>query len=1154
MAKRAQQPEETAPLVVIGASAGGIDALRAIVRSLPPDFPAPIVLAQHVSPRRESHLREILARQSTLPVKLVETREQLAPGVIFVVPADRHVRVTDRAVAVEPRRGDGPSPSIDRVLESAASALGEKVIAVVLTGAGHDGAEGARKVKAAGGTVVVQDPETASFPSMPRALAPTSVDIVAPLEALGAVLTDLVRGPAARDDEERQLQAFLDQVRDATGIDFSSYRRPTILRRLHRRMVATRSSSIAEYQPYVRANPGELGRLASAFLIKVTEFFRDPAVYAHLRDVVLPELIGRAAEERRELRIWSAGCATGEEAYSVAIAALEAASAAGHQEVRIRVFATDIDDQAIEFARRGTYPPSAVEPLAADVKRRYFTDADDAFEVAPAVRSLVVFGQHDLAQRAPFPRIDLVVCRNVLMYFTPALQRRALQLFAFSLRDAGYLVLGKSETVTPLAEHFAVAQPRLRVFRRRGSPVPLALPGNTFRAVGPPVQKPTQLARPRLLPDLGSRGADGEPLHVARPDDVILRLPIGVVVVGARYRIASINLAARSMLGVHGAAVGEDLVHQAHPEAGGSLRRLIDEAARGRGGELTVRVPPLDAGSESERVLAVTAQPEGGDGGDQGAEAVVLVVRDTTAEEAERSRLDSAVSEARDRIGFLERQVQRLSESVSTLREANEELSVANAELRAANEDLLVSNEEVQAATEEVETLNEEMQATNEELETLNEELQATVEELNATNDHLEARTEELQHLALSLEKQRESSEAERSRLMATISSMADAVLVVDGAGRTILRNDAHDAMFGEPGPQGMEDEDGNPISPDDAPQRRAARGETFCLHFVTRDADGSRRWFEASGRPIGSRGDEGGVVVIRDITDRSLQRLQDDFVAMLSHELRNPLAGVIGYLELLERALADRPGTPPLRYAERALGQARHFTTLIDELFDVSRLRRGRMAFERRRIALEPVVRDAVELAGPLAEGRTITVDPGRADLQVEGDRGRLQQVFLNLLSNAVRHAASSDRIDVRLRRRGGSAEVSVRDHGDGMGRAELDELLERLREPGMTRGESGGGLGLGLYISSSVVRAHGGRISADSAVGRGTTFTVSIPLARPSGAEPARSARRAARRSQALASARRRRAIAGTRRRCRAREWSPHGLARGHGGGQSM
>ncbi len=858
-------------LVVVGSSAGGIEALSRLVSTLPEGFTAPVILAQHLDPARESRLQEILARRSHLPVRTVADHEHLEAGVVYVIPSDRHVNVTETEIDLRADTRGRPKPSVDMLMSSAAEVFGEGLVAVVLTGMGSDGAEGARAVRQAGGTVIIQDPETAEFGGMPGSLAPNTVDIVADLERIGPILGELlagvpVREEGAREELERSLQEFLDGLKERHGVDFTSYKTPTILRRLKRRMVATHTGTIEDYASYLDDHPEELPQLVNTLLIKVTQFFRDPELFAHLRGEVLPGLIEEARRQNRQLRIWSAGCATGEEAYTLAIILSELlGSEAALADVRI--FATDVDGEAVDFARSGVYPAGALSGLSEEQKEHYFTQEEGHYEVKKPVRAMIVFGEHDLARRSPFPRIDLVVSRNVLIYFTTELQKRALELFAYSLRDGGYLVLGKAETIASLPEFYAPQQDRRhKIYRREGerflmpstSPVPTPRARQLrFAAGGFPAE--IRGAGP------GLRASDGS---------LVNRLPVGVVVVDRRYDIQDFNAAARNLLSIRGAAVGEDLLHAVHDIPYAEVRSAIDSAFRD-GVSTTGEFSVEEAASGEPRYLQLACHPQRGRGNKGLAETVAIVVNDVTDIGRERRELAERLREADAERSRLEAQNGRLIESNRRLEEANGELTTLNDEMQASYEDALIAAEESQAATEEVETLNEELQATNEELETLNEELQATIEELNTTNDDLQARTAELQDLARIREEERRSSEASRRRLEAILSGMSDAVLAVGGDERVLFSNAVFTEIFGdgEPGdPDGGQKlgrvvpltEGGGVMPTEEMPQRRAARSESFEMRFAVAGDGDALRHFEVKGRPIDG-GDVGGVLLIRE-------------------------------------------------------------------------------------------------------------------------------------------------------------------------------------------------------------------------------------------------------------------------------------------------
>jgi two-component system, chemotaxis family, CheB/CheR fusion protein len=544
--------ERSTPIIIVGASSGGIEAVSRLIKPLPVDLPAPIIVAQHLDPGRPSTLMNILARHTEMRVRQIEDHADLEPGVVYVIPSNRIVEFADSDVRV--RQADvrrmTPHPSIDLLLESAAQAYGERVIVIILTGAGSDGASGAHQVKAHDGTVIIQNPRTAEYPSMPRSLAPTSVDFVRDLDDIGELLMELIGdAPSVRAEEvisENGLEEFLEHLRSESSIDFGQYKTPTIARRLQRRLVATNCSSLDQYRRYLRKNHDEYFQLVNSFLIKVTEFFRDSELFDYLRDTVVPQLIEHGRQQGKQLLVWSAGCATGEEAYSLAIII---ADALGEEldEFMVRIFATDIDESAVNFARRGVYPRAALKELPQELVDRYFTSTDGEYEISKQVRGMVVFGQHDLAQRSPFPGIDLVLCRNVLIYFTGDLQRRALQMFTYSLRNGGCLVLGKSESTSPLAEYFEVEDQRLKVYRRHGEPTPVPVgPVDTTIFSVPRVQ-PKSSWSSHLSAHAGRYGLDATRARGAtdRNESLLFHLPIGIVVIDRNYDIRTLNNTAR---------------------------------------------------------------------------------------------------------------------------------------------------------------------------------------------------------------------------------------------------------------------------------------------------------------------------------------------------------------------------------------------------------------------------------------------------------------------------------------------------------------------------------------------------------------------------------------------------------------------------------
>lgn len=1091
--------QELPGLVVVGSSAGGIDAVLTLVGSLPAEFPAPVVIAQHIDPHRPSRLNELLSNRTSLDVRTTSDHEPLEPGTIYVVPADRDVEITDHHLGVRENSGARSHPSVNRLMSTAASAFGERLIGVVLTGTGFDGAEGTQAIKEHGGTVIIQNPDTAEFSGMPAAVPPSVVDVVAELDDIGGLLVEFFGNsyaiPEPDGDGRDELGTFLENIRENTGLDFGAYKRPTIERRLQRRMVAVGTHSLDEYRKHIANDPDEMQRLIDTFLIKVTRFFRDPEFYEHLRDHVLPDLIA-GAKESGELRLWSAGCATGEEAYTLAILLtdmLEAEDAS----ISVRIFATDVAREAIEFARRGVYPSAALADMPPELTKRHFICHNGTCEVRKKARGMVVFGEHDLSRRAPFPRIDLVLCRNVLIYFTPELQRRTLQLFAFSLRTGGLLVVGKAESVKALPEFFELADSRLKMFRRIGAQVPI--PVARFLDDPAPQVPKLHTRNNRSSRSAGEQHSSAtEVLHAYRYSPTLLDLlTTGIVLVDRNYDIQLINATARRLLGVVGSGINDDLVHRVVQVLAEPIRAAIDAAFTGETITETLQKSG-DILDDHDSDLVIRCAPVTMNNHADAIDTVIVEVSDVTSfAERDRNMRSERDGLLVEKDAFTHR-VAAASSTIRDLREADHDMAIDLTRLRAENEQLLIATEEAQASTEEIETVSEEQQATSEELETLNEELQATVEELNTTNADLEARSHEQEELATRLDDQRHESEAERERLAAILANIGDAVLVVDDAGEVIQTNEAWRQFLGPVTEFAPEDEHGRPLPQDNWPHRRAVRGEELTMQFSLPGDDGGRRWFEAHSQPVtqGNGQPTWGVVVVRDITERSLRRMQERFIAVASHELRTPMTSLSGSLQLLARRLTDAERETALgKHVGRAQEQMRRMESLIGELTDVARLQGGTFRLETSPVDLATTVKHAATIASEMSDPLELRTSVPDQPVMVEADAYRLEQVFLNLIINASRHARSDKGIDLRLFIEDCAAVVEVEDYGAGIPKGALPDIFSQFYQTS-NDDQTTKGLGLGLFIVQEIVNAHGGSISVRSDVGEGATFTVRLPL----------------------------------------------------------
>ncbi len=750
-------------LVVVGSSAGGIEALSTLLGGLKADFPAPVVLAQHLDPARPSHLQTILQRKTELPIVLVTDSAPLEIGNVYVVPANRHVVVSEGTVKVEADHGDRPRPSVDLLLTTAARSYGERLVAVILTGAGSDGSAGAVDVKQAGGTVVIQNPRTARYPSMPLALPPTVIDHVVDLDRMPALLDDLARDatvPKTGEPIDQALARVIDLVTRQSAVDFHQYKPTSVMRRIAQRMAATNTTTLEDYAQHLEAHPEEVGHLANTLLINVTEFFRDPDAFLFLRNTVLPELIERGRTRGRSLRLWSAGCSTGEEAYSLIITLADLLGPA-LPEWNVKVFATDVDEQAIAFARRALYPRNVLGGLPEDYQARFFeSSADHGLRIRKPLRQMVIFGLQDIGHGAPFPRVDLIVCRNLLIYFRPELQEEVLDLFAYSLHQTGgYLFLGKAEMARPSQATFEVVNKKYKVYRC------VAAPPHGLKQGGLPPHPISDALAATGDPTAAAAAEGGmDVAHLRRFNELILRsMSVGLVVIDRAYHMITSNPAARRLLQIHDQVGEPDFLHAVRGIPYNEVRGAIDAAFRERA---TTTIPELTLPSGGEdrfvhlsvsRVQAEHSAPE---------QAVVTVVDVTETVRAAR-RLEVAQEEQKLLVDELNTTNKRLAD-------LNKDLQDANEELQAANEELMLAQEEMQATNEEFEATNEELQATNEELETNNEEMQATNEELETTNEELSARSAELHDLTRILT-------SERARLAEMVELAPFCMMVIKG-------------------------------------------------------------------------------------------------------------------------------------------------------------------------------------------------------------------------------------------------------------------------------------------------------------------------------------------------------------------------------------
>jgi len=712
----------TTQIVGLGASAGGLEALEQFLANVPAGSGLAYIVVQHLDPTHKAMLVELLQRATVMPVRGATESMRVEPDVVYVIPPNSELSVVRGLLHLaQPSQPRGLRLPIDVLFCSLAREQGERAIGVVLSGMGSDGTVGLQAIKAQGGLTLAQQPESAQFDSMPNsAIAAVSADIVAPpselplriLRVLASQRAPSQQGADADDSSPQVLDSILRLLREHSKHDLSLYKTSTLKRRIERRMGVHGLDTMAAYEEFLRKNPEEFDLLFNEMLIGVTGFFRDPAVWQDLKDALTPALLAPSAAGRR-LRAWVVGCSTGEEAYTLAMVFKEAADALPAPDAcSLQIFATDLSADAIALARKGHYPARIAEVVSPERLARFFTAEGDGFCVSKGIREMVLFAQHDVILDPPFTRLDILCCRNLLIYFNATLQRRLVPLFHYSLRPGGILVLGGSETVGQAKSMFAPLSSNSRIYRRSEAATDAGwvdFPVNRYRSSRQSAQE-SNLPQPVNAPPNLQSLADHLLLQEFSPPAVLVNGRGDIVYISGRTGKYLEPAAGRANWNIH---------VMARPAIRSQLAAALRQALETR---KPVELHGLRLEDDAQRTLDVTVQPIQEPQSLQG--MVMIIFRDVASVPAGRARrrrpagpVDPAISD----------ELVRLQDEIHALRQA---MHASEEELQAANEELQSTNEELQSANEELTTSKEEGQSMNEELQTINAELQTKLDDL----------------------------------------------------------------------------------------------------------------------------------------------------------------------------------------------------------------------------------------------------------------------------------------------------------------------------------------------------------------------------------------------------------------------------------------
>jgi two-component system CheB/CheR fusion protein len=1067
-------------VVGIGASAGGLEACKKLLASLSPGIGLVFILVQHLDPKHESMMVDLLSGHTTMPVLQATDGMKLAPDHLYVIPPGVYLSVKAGALHLsEPEVRHGARLPVDFLLKSLADSYGTHAICVILSGTGSDGCLGLKAIKEKCGLVIAQDPAEAGFDGMPRsAIATGAVDLVLAVAEIPAALqryarrieqadaapTEAMAGVAdATDAAAGWLPDIVELLRTRTPHDFTLYKPGTLQRRVERRMAISpiEGDSMERYLDLLRRDPAELELLAKDLLIHVTSFFRDPAVFEVMERQVIPELL-RARKPGNPLRVWVAGCSTGEETYSLAMLFREQILAA-QTEIKLQVFASDVDAAAVATARDGLYPESISATVSPSRLAQFFTREEHGYRISPDLRATVVFTVQDVLADPPFSRLDLVSCRNLLIYLLPEAQARVISVFHFALREGGVLLLGSAETVGGATTRFDVVSKKERIYRHigrcrageydfsqnaPGAPRPGMLPGS-----------PTALGRQADLAELGKRlvleafapaavliNRAHECLFLLGPTDRYLRVPKGH---------ASLDLLAMVRPGLRS-------------KLAASIRLAIDQQGR------VVADGARMLGDADAGTVTLDIRPVAGAGED------LLLVCFIDGPAKPSAQDDQANSHG--------------GRGVAGIAELTEELAAARADLKSVTQDLEASVEEQKAVSQEALSVNEEYQSTNEELLTSKEELQSLNEELTALNSQLQE----------TLERQRKTADDLQNVLYST----DIATLFLDAGLNIRFFTPATKMVYGV-----IASDIGRPLAdlhslvPDCDFAGDAQRVLRYLTPLEREIETPELKCFIRRIMPYRTHRDgvAGLVITFTDITERkstarALEAAQigseaanaakSRFLAAASHDLRQPLQA----MALLQGLLAKTASGEKQQSLVARLGDTvSTISGMLNTLLDINQIDAGIIRPVMAEFQVDDIFMRIRDEMSAQAESQGLSFRMVPCSLRIVSDQSLLEQMIRNLISNAFKYTRRG-RVLLGCRRFGSKLRIEVWDTGIGIPERNLKAIFEEYCQLDNAARERNRGLGLGLPIVQRLGDLLGHKVRVSSRLGSGSVFAIEI------------------------------------------------------------
>ncbi|WP_051656555.1 chemotaxis protein CheB [Butyrivibrio sp. AE3004] len=1083
-------------VVGIGASAGGLEALQQFLTFLPSNTGMAFVIIQHLAPNHKSMLVDILGKYNTMPITEIEDGMPIERNHIYMIPPKYNIEIQNNELKLKEQNSQEINHPIDIFFRSLAYAYENRAVAVILSGTGSDGTNGIRAIKENNGMIIVQSPESAKFDGMPRnAITTGFVDLMLKPDSIARELSHISKSMI---DAEAQIGTTDDDLlakifsilKNVTNINYSYYKQTTILRRIERRLVVTHNRNLREYVNYMSNNPEEAKLLAKEVLIGVTSFFRDPDYFDVLKETVVKKLVTESHPDD-ELRVWVAGCSTGEEAYSIAILFAEAMEELSVHR-GIKIFATDLDPDSIGTAVRGVYGNNIIEDVSVARLSKYFTRKGNKYVIHHDIRKMIIFAQHNVFQDPPFGKLDLICCRNVLIYFQTVLQRNLFAIFHMALSDRGYLFLGRSESVIDYSDVFRVvcADEKIFIHYAEGnapSHEQLAYSMNNIETPIDPIS-------------VSGYFDDEETTHY-KPHEldtsVLESLMPATVLINEKNELVRSYGDCSKIISLPTGQVTLDIFQLIRNDLKIALSTALKEARLEKCRKAYTDIP-VEVNGKGEFVSIVAQPINDSHGLDTDFTAISFIRgRQDFNIDMEEYQVDIA---ATHRISDLEHELKMTKNS---LRQTVTELESTNAELQAANEELLTANEELQSS-------NEELQSVNEELYTVNSEYQSKVTELAvANNDMANFLSSTLVGILmvdkdLNIRKYTEYISSEFSiadqdvgrslryisfnfatiDLIALCKNVLDTMTPVEKrcasvAGKTYLIRIAPYHEIGV-----TDDlEDGSRT------RKRELKGLVLTFVDTTKQVDDQEQIDEMA-------------KALRSAVQSS--REKESFLSQMSHDMRTPLTAIFGLTQL---SLQEENVSDTIKdNLAKILTSSKYLLALIEEILETSRINAGKIVSVSSAVKEESILESVSTIAAEQARGAGLHFNStikGSKDKYVLMDTKHVERSLLNILSNSIKFTPNGGDIfftaNITYTDTDAIHTYIIRDTGIGISEAFQKKMFlpfEQYRESDDIYRE---GSGLGLFICKSLIELMGGTITCTSEPGKGTEFVVilSYPIA---------------------------------------------------------